>query len=68
MITMHRRHSEVWDSTPTHSDIVGDADSLPAALMLYMRTSKAARGHTINLLVAAIDFEDLGYGSTEDAS
>jgi hypothetical protein len=42
---------EVWDSTPTGGDIVGHADSLPAGLMLYLRTRKTAPGHTINLLV-----------------
>lgn len=45
------RRYEVWDSTPTRADIVGHADSLPAALMLYLRARKTARGHTINLLV-----------------
>jgi hypothetical protein len=46
----HRRHYEVWDSTPTGADIVGRADSLPAALMLYLHTRKATPHHTINLL------------------
>jgi hypothetical protein len=50
-MTMHRHHYEIWDSTPTRGDIVGAADSLPAALMLYIRTRKATRGHTVNLLV-----------------
>jgi hypothetical protein len=48
---MHR-HYEIWDSTPTHADVVGDADTLTAALLLYVRTRRVARGHTINLLVA----------------
>jgi hypothetical protein len=47
----HPHHYEVWDSTPTRADIVGHADSLPAALMLYRRTRKTAPGHTINVLV-----------------
>lgn len=50
-MAMHPRCYEVWDSTPTHADIVGRADSLPAALRLYLRTRKTAPGHTINLLV-----------------
>lgn len=50
-MAMHARHYEVWDSTPTHADIVGRADSLPAALKLYLRTRKTAPGHTINVLV-----------------
>ncbi|MBO0883363.1 MAG: hypothetical protein J2P17_24115 [Mycobacterium sp.] len=45
------RHYEVWDSTPTGADIVGHADSLLAALTLYLQTRKTAPGHTINLLV-----------------
>jgi hypothetical protein len=45
------RHYEVWDSTPTGADIVGHADSLLAALSLYLHTRKTAPGHTINLLV-----------------
>jgi hypothetical protein len=51
LMAMHTRHYEIWDSTPTGADIVGRADSLPAALMLYLRTRKTAPGHTINLLV-----------------
>jgi hypothetical protein len=51
LMTMHPRHYEVWDSTPTRADIVGHAESLPAALMLYLRTRKTAPGHTINLLM-----------------
>jgi hypothetical protein len=47
----HTRHYEVWDSTLTRADIVGHADSLPAALKLYLHTRKAKPGHTINLLV-----------------
>jgi hypothetical protein len=47
----HPRHYEVWDSTPTGADIVGHADSLLAALTLYLQTRKTAPGHTINLLV-----------------
>jgi hypothetical protein len=47
----HPRRYEIWDSTPTHADIVGHADSLPSALMLYLHTRKTTRGHTINLLV-----------------
>jgi hypothetical protein len=50
-MAVHPRHYEVWDSTPTRADIVGYADSLPAALRLYLRTRKATPGHTINLLV-----------------
>lgn len=50
-MAMHPRHYEVWDSTPTRADIVGRADTLPAALLLYLRTRKTAPGHTINLLV-----------------
>jgi hypothetical protein len=46
----NRRHYEVWDGTPTGADIVGHADSLPAALRLYLRTRKAAPRHTVNLL------------------
>jgi hypothetical protein len=50
-MAMHPRHYEVWDSTATGADMVGHADSLPAALMLYLRIRKTAPGHTINLLV-----------------
>jgi hypothetical protein len=50
-MAMHPRCYEVWDSTPTRADIVGRADSLPAALRLYLRTRKTAPGHTINLFV-----------------
>jgi hypothetical protein len=51
LMAAHPRHYEVWDSTSTGANIVGHADSLPAALMLYLRTRKTAPGHTINLLV-----------------
>jgi hypothetical protein len=51
LMARRQRHYEVWDSTPTGADIVGHADNLPAALMLYLRTRKTAPGHTINLLV-----------------
>jgi hypothetical protein len=44
-------HYEIWDSTPSGADIVGHADSLLAALTLYLQTRKTAPGHTINLLV-----------------
>jgi hypothetical protein len=47
----HPRRYEVWDSTPTRADIVGHADTLPAALMLYLHTRKTKPSHTINLLV-----------------
>jgi uncharacterized membrane protein len=50
-MTRSPRHYEVWDSTPTGADIVGHADSLLAALTLYLQTRKTAPGHTINLLV-----------------
>jgi hypothetical protein len=50
-MAMHRHHYEVWDSTANGADLVGDADTLPAALMLYVRTRKVAPGHTINLLI-----------------
>jgi hypothetical protein len=50
-MAMHTRRYEVWDSTPTGANIVGDADNLPAALLLYLRIRKTAPGHTINLLV-----------------
>jgi hypothetical protein len=50
-MAMHPRRYEVWDSTPTRADIVGHAESLPAALMLYLHTRKTTPGHTINLLV-----------------
>jgi hypothetical protein len=50
-MAMQSRHYEVWESTPTGADIVGNADSLPAALMLYLRTRKTAPAHTIKLLV-----------------
>jgi hypothetical protein len=50
-MAMHPRCYEVWDSTPTRADMVGRANSLPAALRLYLRTRKIAPGHTINLLV-----------------
>jgi hypothetical protein len=50
-MAMHPHRYEVWDSTPTRADIVGHADSLPAALMLYLHTRKTKPGHTINLLV-----------------
>src|SRR5262249_47789847 len=50
-MAMQPRRYEVWDSTPTRADIVGHADSLPAALMLYLHTRKTTPGHTINLLV-----------------
>lgn len=50
-MTRRPRHYEVWDSTPTGADIVGHADSLLAALTLYLQTRKTAPGHTINLLV-----------------
>ncbi|WP_160315050.1 hypothetical protein [Mycobacterium heckeshornense] len=52
-MTMHRHHYEIWDSTPTGADIVAAANTLPAALRLYMRARKTPRGHTINLLVDA---------------
>jgi hypothetical protein len=51
LMAVHPRRYEVWDSTLTRADIVGHADSLPAALRLYLRTRKTASGHTINLLV-----------------
>ncbi|BBZ15239.1 hypothetical protein [Mycobacterium branderi] len=47
----HRHHYEIWDSTPTGADIVGEVDTLRAALALYVRTRRATRGHTIDLLV-----------------
>lgn len=50
-MAMRPRRYEVWDITPTRADIVGHADSLPTALMLYLHTRKATPGHTINLLV-----------------
>jgi hypothetical protein len=50
-MAIYARHYEVWDSTPTRADIVGQADTLPAALMLYLRTRKTTPGHTINLLM-----------------
>jgi hypothetical protein len=52
LMARHRCHYEVWDGTPTGADIVGYADNLPAALMLYMRTRKAAPHHTISLLLS----------------
>ncbi len=49
-----RDHYEAWASTPTHADVVGEAETLPVAVVLYMRACRARRGHTINLLVDSL--------------
>ena len=46
-----QRHYEIWDSTPAHADIVGDADTFAGALVAYVRARRARHGHTINVLV-----------------
>ncbi|GAB4914494.1 hypothetical protein [Mycobacterium avium] len=50
-MAIHRRHYEIWDSTPAGADIVAAANTLPTALMLYIRARKTTRGHQINPVV-----------------
>jgi hypothetical protein len=48
---MGGHHYEIWESTRTHADVVGHADTLLGALMLYLRTRRARRGRAVKLLV-----------------
>jgi hypothetical protein len=44
-------HYEVWANTPTYANMVGEANTLLGALVLYVHARRATRGRTINLLV-----------------
>jgi hypothetical protein len=50
MRTRQNRY-EIWASTPTDANIVGDVSTLLGALVRYVRARGARRDRTFNLLV-----------------
>lgn len=46
-----QKHYEVWASTPTCAAIVGSANTLLGALMLYARVRRTEPNRTISVLV-----------------
>ncbi len=53
-MTTRQHHFQPWAGTPTHANGIRDADTPPSAQMPYVRTRRARRGCTINLVVGGL--------------